>query len=222
MNHSKVEELKNVLKGKKESEGHSSPPSHPSHPHSSHASSHSHPAQTPRPASSDEASTAVHAEMKALEEKLKQTQSLAKENEEKFIRLYAEFDNFKKRSEKERREVSQHIRAEVLQAILGIADDLDRALDHAGNNTDPKVLLEGIQLVKKQLQGVLGQFGVSIFKSLGEPFDPHVHEAVSQQESEHYPPNTVAVEYRKGYKIQDRLLRPAMVAVSSGAPSKNS
>ncbi len=153
-------------------------------------------------------------QFKTLEEDLAKAKEEAKENNEKYVRLYAEFENFRKRAAKEKSDLSQYAQEKVVLEVLPILDDLERALSHAQGNADPKVLFQGIEMVQKQFQGVLSKFGLTPFDSLGEPFNPHVHEAVAHLESQDYPPHSVVAEYRKGYKMGDKLIRPAMVAVS--------
>src|SRR5262249_61317328 len=114
-----------------------------------------------------------------LEENLKQTQAQAKESEDKFIRLCAEFDNFRKRTAREKEEQIRFSHEQVIKEILPVVDDLDRALSHASSSAEIPILIEGVQLVKKHLMSALEKYGLTPFDSLGEPFNPHFHEAVS-------------------------------------------
>jgi len=151
------------------------------------------------------------------EEALKQTQDKANENNDKFIRLYAEFDNFRKRINREKEEHTRYAHEQVVKDLLPIMDDLDRALTHAQSTSEVPALIQGVEMVKKHMSSALEKYGLKSFDSLGEPFDPHVHEAVAHQESPDYPPDVVINEYRKGYTLHDKLVRPAMVAVSKKA-----
>jgi len=156
----------------------------------------------------------------ASEEGLKAAQTLASESNDKLLRLQAEFENFKKRLTREKEEHSRYAHEQVVKDLLPILDDLDRALTHAQSSSEIPALIDGVQLVKKQMGSALEKYGLKPFDSLGEPFNPHIHEAVAHQESQDFPPDTVISEYRKGYTLHDKLVRPAMVAVSKAVKSE--
>lgn len=148
----------------------------------------------------------------AEEAKLKSKEK-AKESEEKFVRLYAELENFRKRSAKEKEDLNRFAHEQVIKDLLPVLDDLERALSHA-SDADASGLIEGVEMVRKHMATAMEKYGLQAFDSLGEPFDPHSHEAVSQEERADFPPNHVVKEFRKGYRLHGKLVRPAMVAVS--------
>ena len=135
-----------------------------------------------------------------------------KDTHERLLRTAAEFDNFKKRVLKEKEDLQKFGNERLLRDFLPVADNLERALEHADQH-DLKQVIEGVRLVQKQLESALGKHGVTGFSAVGKPFDPTQHEALMQQESDE-PPNTVVSEMARGYKLNDRLIRPAAVVVA--------
>ncbi len=152
-------------------------------------------------------------------------QLLEKKNEEirqlqdRMLRLAAEAENARKRLEREKAEGIAFANENILRSILAVGDNLELAIQHGEGDVDPQTLLEGIRMTRKIFLDVLARYGCVPFDSQGNVFDPNFHEAMLQQESEEYPENTVAQEYQKGYMLNDRLLRPAMVVVSKGMKS---
>jgi molecular chaperone GrpE len=141
----------------------------------------------------------------------------AREYKESWMRALADFENFRRRAARETSEARDRGRAEVLTSLLAVLDDVDRALEHAGAgaeaaSADP--ILTGVQLMRTHLDQVLRAHGVEEIPALAEPFDPHVHEAVMQIPSQEIPPGDVAQVLRRGYRMGDRVLRPARVAVA--------
>jgi molecular chaperone GrpE len=140
------------------------------------------------------------------------------------LRKTAEFDNYRKRVERDRRELSEFASADVLKAILPLVDDLERALAAApaaddAAAKDPRAAIAayraGVELIHKQLIDILRKKGVTPIDSLGKDFDPHVHQAVTQEVSDDHREGEVMQELARGYKLGDRLLRPAMVKVAT-------
>lgn len=146
------------------------------------------------------------------------TSERLKETHERLLRNAAEFENFKKRAQKEKEDIQKFGSERMLRDFLPVADNLERALDHAEEHALSQVL-EGVKLVQKQLDAALGKHGVTSFSAVGKPFDPNLHEALMQQESD-APPNTVVSEMARGYKLNDRLIRPAAVVVAKAKPSE--
>ena len=161
-----------------------------------------------------------------LEESFKRgrdTGERLKDTHERLLRSAAEFDNFKKRAAKEKEDAAKFGNEKILKDFLPVMDNLERALDHAEQH-DLKQVIEGVRLVQKLFETTLARHGVVGFSAVGKPFDPSLHEALMQQESDE-PPNTVVSEMARGYKLHDRLVRPAAVVVakprtpgSGGAP----
>ncbi len=140
----------------------------------------------------------------------------AQENREKYIRLQADFDNFRRRSLKERTDLIQYGHENLVKDLLATVDNLDRAIDHARNSDggDLKSLLQGVELLQRGFHGILEQHGMTEVEAVGSQFDPAVHEAMAQQPDDSVPPNTVKEVLQKGYQIRDRLLRAARVVVA--------
>ena len=132
------------------------------------------------------------------------------------LRLHADFENFRRRAARERLEVEQYGHQNLVKELLTVVDNLDRAIDHAtrSGGAELESLLQGVELVRRDLLGALGRYGVSRIEARGKPFDPARHEAMAQVDDEAVAPNTVVDELQPGYLLRDRLLRPARVVVS--------
>ena len=144
---------------------------------------------------------------------------LRQENTElrdRVTRTLADFDNFRKRSVRESQEFRRYALLEPMREILAVADNLDLALSAQGSAEDLK---RGVEMIHRQMQELLRRFGVTEVPAVGQPFDPTQHEAVAREESAEVKTPTVAAELRRGYKLHDRLLRPAMVKVAVPAES---
>jgi len=138
------------------------------------------------------------------------------------MRTLADFDNFRKRSERERQDLKKYAQVEIIREYLGIIDNLDLALSAAGTASGTADdLKRGVEMIHRQMLDLLKRNGVKEISALGQPFDPTMHEAVSREEDPAVQAPTVTGEMRRGYFIHDRLLRPAMVKVSVPAePSR--
>ncbi len=151
-----------------------------------------------------------------LEEKVKK---LATENEElknQLMRLAADFDNYRKRVEKEKEEIFNYGYSELIKDFLLVIDNLERAIEVAENNKDVEALLEGVKLTLNSFWSTIKKYGVEPLEAEGRPFDPNFHEAMTLVETDEVEPGTVIKEFQRGYMIKDRLLRPSRVAVSAG------
>ncbi len=162
---------------------------------------------------------------------LEQTQKEAKSMQERLLRVSADFENYKKRQTREKDDAVKYANERLLKEVLPVLDNADRALEAvrsslgAEGGPEPsaapgavKVLVEGVEMVFKQLSDTFGRFGIEGFSALGKPFDPAHHEAVSQRDDDTVPSGTVIEEYQKGYLLHGRLVRPSMVVVSMGGP----
>ncbi len=163
---------------------------------------------------------ATRAELKRVEGELKRLTDERQEFNERLARRQAEFDNFRKRTERERSETYQRALAEVVRRLLPVLDNLQRALDaervvEVKESAEFRHFLEGVELINRQLGGVLEGLGVEAVPTVGELFDPHVHEAVATEETDEVEPDTVTQEMQRGYRLGDKLLRPAMVKVAT-------
>ncbi len=138
-----------------------------------------------------------------------------KHAQDRVLRMAAELDNTRKRLEREKSEGISYANEAILREMVPVLDNLERAIEHGDKeDTDCQGLLEGIRITHKSFLDVLAKFGYSPFESIGQPFDPNRHEAVTQEQSSEYPDMTVIREFQKGYTLRDRLLRPAMVVVA--------
>jgi molecular chaperone GrpE len=135
---------------------------------------------------------------------------------DRLLRKTAEFDNFRKRVEKERREQAEWAAADVLSDVLAVLDDFDRALSIEAP-AEAKSYLAGFELIHRQLGELLRKRGITPIDALGADFDPHIHQAVAYEEQPGAREGEVTGELRKGYKLGDRLLRPAMVRVAKAS-----
>jgi molecular chaperone GrpE len=136
--------------------------------------------------------------------------------QDRHLRLQAEFDNYRKRQQREREELNRQAKERILGELPAVVDNLERALRHAGAaGAAPETLAQGVELVGKQLQEVLTRFGVEPIAAIGSKFDPRLHEAMARIETAGDPPDgTVTEEYRRGYLLDGKVLRPALVAVA--------
>jgi molecular chaperone GrpE len=132
---------------------------------------------------------------------------------DRLLRKTAEFDNYRKRIERERREQAESAVTDIIQDVLSLVDDFDRALQ-VDAATQPDAYQRGIELIHKQLLDLLRKRGVTPIDALGADFDPHLHQAVAHEASPGHRDGEVIEEFRRGYKLRDRLLRPAMVKVA--------
>jgi molecular chaperone GrpE len=132
---------------------------------------------------------------------------------DRLLRQAAEFDNYRKRTERERREMAQYAAGDVLEALLPVVDDLERALE-AEAGSDAAAYRTGVELIYKQLQDLLAKRGVTPIEAVGQPFDPRFHQAITYEPSPGRAEGEVLEVVRRGYMHGDRLLRPAMVKVA--------
>lgn len=152
-----------------------------------------------------------------LEGKLQEIQEKEKEAidyYDRYLRLSAEMENFKKRAEREKGETYKFANENLLKDLLPILDNLERAMEHGQEAENSKALLEGVEMIHKGFLTVLEKYGVTRVEALGEEFDPNQHEAVMVQEDAGRAPGLVIAQLQKGYRLHNRLVRPAMVVVS--------
>ena len=134
------------------------------------------------------------------------------------LRTLADFDNYRKRTQREKQDEYRRGKEEVLRDLLPVFDNLERAASSARPDADVAAIATGIKMVLKLFEDTLTRVGGKRIVAVGNPFDPNVHEAIAQIESAEHPAGTIAQEFVPGYQLGERLLRPAMVAVSKGAP----
>jgi molecular chaperone GrpE len=148
-----------------------------------------------------------------LESEIQRLSAEASEMRELAQRKQAEFENYRKRMERERMDLARYAGADVVKEVLPVLDNLERALRASGSASEAQ-LRDGVAIIHRQLQEILTRLGLTEVESEGKPFDPHIHEAVSQIETGERPDGTVLTVFQKGYLFKDRLLRPAMVSVA--------
>jgi molecular chaperone GrpE len=163
---------------------------------------------------------ATRAELRRVEGELKKLTDERTDLTDLLARRQADFDNFRKRTERERSETYNRSLGEVVRRLLPVIDNLQRALDtertmEVGESAEFKHFLEGVELINRQLGVVVEGLGVEIIPTVGHLFDPHIHEAVSTEETTDVEPDTIVQEMQRGYRLGDKLLRPAMVKVAT-------
>jgi molecular chaperone GrpE len=149
-----------------------------------------------------------------LENKLQEKTKEADENYARLLRMAADMENMKKRQERDRAELLQFANENLIKELLPVVDNLERALEHGRQMETAPPLLEGIDMVHQGFIKALGKFGVTPIESVGQQFDPAYHNAVMQEETDQVPDCSVTKELQKGYLMNQRLLRPAMVVVA--------
>lgn len=201
------EALKSVEKAKAAVRGETAPVEAPAAPADVAA-----PAPTPDPAN-DEVAT-LKAQLELSMAKGRELMGKVKDEHEKMLRAVADLENYKKRALKEKEEVQKFGSEKLLKDFLPVVDNFDRALEHARSSGDLESLKKGVEMIRKLFEDTLGKHGVRSFSTKGEPFDPNKHEAMSAAETDELPPNHVHSEYLRGFTLNDRLVRPALVVVS--------
>jgi molecular chaperone GrpE len=168
----------------------------------------------------DSAAGPAVAELVATRAELKRVEAERADLLDQLSRRQADFDNYRKRTERERQETYHRVVGDVVGRLLPVLDNLRRALDteasqQAGESEEFRHFLQGVELIYKQLTDVLESLGLQPVAAVGQPFDPHVHEAVITEQTEDYEPDTVIQELVRGYRLGDKLLRPAVVKVAT-------
>jgi len=165
--------------------------------------------------------------LKNIEEELSETKKLVQEKDnlskeylKHLERLQADFDNYKKRQEKKQKEFIEFANEELINNLLSVLDNLERALDSTENEKDIKAIKEGINNTLKEFRNILNKEGVKPMQSIGHRFDPYKHEAVMKIDTDKYSEDTITEEFRKGYYIKSKVLRPAMVKVAVSTKEK--
>lgn len=149
-----------------------------------------------------------------LEAKIVSLEKEKKENWDRYLRAAADLENLRKRQKREADDAKYEAKAKVLKEMLPVVDNLERAIEHASQGGEDKnPIVEGVQLVLRQFTTAFERLDVTAIDAMGQPFDPNLHEAISQQESDQ-PPGTVVQVLQRGYKSGDRLLRPTLVVVA--------
>jgi molecular chaperone GrpE len=151
---------------------------------------------------------------KELIEELHEAEKRSQENYDRYMRIYAEMENIKRRGQKEKEDLVKYANETLIKEILPVIDNLDKALSHVENDENSVGLVEGIELTRNGLMAALKKAGLDEVEAVGKPFDPNFHEAISQQMNDTVAPGHVIMELQKGYLLNGRLVRPSMVVVS--------
>ena len=151
-----------------------------------------------------------------LESKTEEVKTL----NDKYYRVAAEFENYKRRAQRDQNDAIRFANEKIFKDLLPTIDNLERAIKCGSEQTEGDGLLEGVELTYKQLLETLTKYGIRQISSQGDLFDPAMHQAVAQVESESAKPNTVVEEFQKGYFLHERILRPAMVTVAKDKPGE--
>ena len=161
-------------------------------------------------------------ELDSVSDQIEAAKQQAAEANDRFLRLQADWDNYRRRTAQERLDERQRATEKLVVDLLPVIDDLERAIEHAGNLTDPaaKQFVEGVSAVCNKLVSVLNKEGVEVVNPVGEAFDPLSHQAVSQIEDTEAYDETVAQVYQKGYRMGGKDIRTAMVVVTHGGPKR--
>ena len=171
-----------------------------------------------RGSSKASASGMVEDRINALETQLAKTKAELEKFRDLALRSSADLDNYRKRMSKEREEAIKFANSSFLERLIPILDNFEFGLEAARSASSPVSILEGMKMVQKQIQDFLSSAGIEMIDATGQHFDPQLHEAISQEESKQVPDGIVIRQLRRGYKLRDRLIRPANVVVSKGAP----
>ncbi|RUT36643.1 nucleotide exchange factor GrpE [Paenibacillus zeisoli] len=150
----------------------------------------------------------------AVSAELEQLRNEVQEHQQRFLRSQADFDNFRRRTQKEKEELGKYASAKLITELLPVVDNLDRALAAVKENAEAESFSKGVDMIFRQLEGILSAEGLTPMNSVGQPFNPEYHQAIMQVESDEYEEGIVVEEVQKGYLLKDKVLRPAMVKVS--------
>lgn len=152
-------------------------------------------------------------EVEQLKQQVEHYRELAAQNEEKAMRALADLENYRRRARKEKEEVVRYAAVPIVESLLPVLDNFERALEAAEQNNDMQILIKGIEMVYRQLLTALSDAGLSLVEAKGKEFDPHEHIAVAQVEHDEFESGMVVEELQSGYRFQDRVIRPSMVKV---------
>ena len=147
-------------------------------------------------------------------DEIQELKDQAAAEKDRALRLSAEFENYKKRTQREINDFKKFANESIFRQLLSVVDNLERAISAAQETSEESALFEGVKLTHKDMIKLFETFNVKPVKAEKEPFDPNFHQAVTQEENDKFPDNTVTTVLQKGYLLQDRLIRPAMVVVS--------
>nr|WP_154895101.1 nucleotide exchange factor GrpE [Paenibacillus xylanexedens] len=149
------------------------------------------------------------------QDELARLKTEVEETQQRFVRAQADFDNFRRRTQKEKEELAKYASMKLVTELVPVIDNFERAMATVPEGTESQSFSKGIQMIFRQLETVLNNEGLTAMDTVGQPFNPEFHQAIMQVESDEYEEGTVVEEVQKGYMLKDKVLRPAMVKVSS-------
>lgn len=156
----------------------------------------------------------IAAEDTATDSRYAELEKQAEEAQQRYLRAQADFDNFRRRTMKEKEELAQYASMKLITQLLPVVDNFDRAMAAASANGDYESLSKGVEMIFRQLEQTLTNEGLTAMNVVGEPFNPEFHQAIMQVESDEHEEGIIVEEVQKGYVLKDKVLRPAMVKVS--------
>ncbi|WP_336787034.1 nucleotide exchange factor GrpE [Paenibacillus sp. MMO-177] len=163
----------------------------------------------------EEQQTEQQEENEAQEDpRIEELTKLAEENQQRYLRAQADFDNFRRRTQKEKEDLAQYASMKLIGQLLPVVDNFERAVAAASANQDFEALAKGVDMIFRQLEQTLQQEGLKAMDAVGEPFNPEFHQAIMTVESDEHEEGIIVEEVQKGYILKERVLRPAMVKVS--------
>ncbi|MBC8080202.1 MAG: nucleotide exchange factor GrpE [Gorillibacterium sp.] len=162
-----------------------------------------------------QAFAADNQELNAPLSELDQVRQELKEAQERTLRVQADFDNFRRRTRQDKEEFAKYASSKVMEGIIPVVDNFERALGASRETQDFDSLMKGIEMTFRQLEQLLEQEGVKSMETVGQPFNPEFHQAIMQVDSDEHEEGMIVEEVIKGYMLRDKVIRPAMVKVSS-------
>jgi len=159
--------------------------------------------------------------VKKLEDALREEREKSSEYLNRLMYLQADFENYRKRMEKEIRETAQHGNEKLIVNLLGVIDELEMAVQSGEKTENKGALLEGVEMVLKKMYATLGQEGLTKIEAVGKPFDPSRHEVIFKVPTKDYVEGTVVEEVRKGFMLRDKVIRPSIVKIAVAATTQN-
>ncbi|KKO51286.1 nucleotide exchange factor GrpE [Paenibacillus sp. DMB20] len=170
--------------------------------------------QPETPAAEGAAPEAEAGEQSGLQQKIDRLNAELSDQQQRTLRAQADFDNFRRRTQKEKEELAKYASSKLITELLPVIDNFERALAAAGESPEVESFSKGVSMIFRQLEGVLNAEGLEAMNCVGQPFNPEFHQAIMQVESEEFEEGIVVEEVQKGYMLKDKVLRPAMVKVS--------
>jgi molecular chaperone GrpE len=177
------------------------------------------PVQAPQSGAAQPAENDVMAASQPSEGAAELAQEIEK-HKDAALRARADLDNYRKRVAREKEDAIRYANNSLLESLLPIVDNFELGLEAAKNAKDASGIVQGLEIVRKQLEDFLRDHGVEVVNAVGDPFDPNLHEAVAHEPNAEIDEGTVVRQIRRGFKLKDRLIRPATVVVSKGPPAR--